>query len=74
MVEKAVTSGKVSAEQVAAITFDAIAQRRFYIVSHPQALDGVRLRADDIVTLRNPTDPFVQRPALREQLVEALTG
>lgn len=71
-VAKAVTSGKVTAQDVAKLTFEAIAAQRFYIVSHPQALDGVRLRADDIVGLRQPTDPFSQREGLRESLVDAL--
>jgi len=74
MVDKAVTSGRISAEQVARMTFDAIREQRFYIVSHPQALDGVRLRADDILALRNPTDPFSQKPAMRDALVAALRG
>ncbi|MDQ3205216.1 MAG: SDR family oxidoreductase [Pseudomonadota bacterium] len=72
MVSKAVTSGKVSAAQVAQATFDAIAQGRFYIVSHPQALTAVQARAEDIVALRNPADPFAQRPGVRDSLVQAL--
>lgn len=73
-VTKAVTAGKVSAADVAQITFDAVANDRFYIVSHPQALDGVRLRAEDILQLRSPTDPFCQRDGLRESLMQALRG
>lgn len=74
MVDKALASSRVTAEQVAQLTFDAIRERRFYIISHPQALDGVRLRADDILALRNPTDPFSQKPAVRDALVAALRG
>lgn len=72
MVSKAVTSGKVSAADVAQATFDAIADDRFYIVSHPQALSAVQARAEDIVALRNPSDPFAQRPGMRDALVQAL--
>lgn len=72
MTHKAVQSGRVSAAEVAKMTFDAIRDDRFYIASHPQALDGVRQRADDIVALRNPTDPFLARPGTRESLIEAL--
>ncbi len=72
MVAKAVTHGRVSAADVARMTFAAIADDRFYIVSHPQALESVRLRAEDIVSLRNPTDPLAQRPAVRDALVAAI--
>jgi NAD(P)-dependent dehydrogenase (short-subunit alcohol dehydrogenase family) len=72
LVEKAVTSGKVSAPDVAQMTFDAIEQRRFYIASHPQALGGVLQRAEDIVALRDPVDPFGQREGVRESLIAAL--
>jgi NAD(P)-dependent dehydrogenase (short-subunit alcohol dehydrogenase family) len=72
MVEKAVTSGRVSAEDVARATFDAIRDQRFYIASHPQALDAVRQRGDDIAALRNPADPFAAKPAMRDALVAAL--
>ena len=72
MTHKAVQSGRVSAAEVARMTFDAIREDRFYIASHPQALAGVRQRADDIVALRNPTDPFAARAGTRESLIEAL--
>jgi NAD(P)-dependent dehydrogenase (short-subunit alcohol dehydrogenase family) len=72
MVAKAVAHGRVSAADVAQMTFAAIAEDRFYIVSHPQALESVRLRAEDIVSLRNPTDPLAQRPAVRDALVAAI--
>lgn len=74
MIEKAVGSGKVSAADVARLTFEAVREGRFYIASHPQALDGVRQRADDIVAMRNPGDPLAARPGLRESLIEALRG
>lgn len=74
MTEKAVNSGKLTALDVARMTFEAIGEGSFYIASHPQALDGVRQRAEDIVALRNPTDPLAARPALREALIEALQG
>lgn len=74
MLDKAVTTGKVTAGQVAQATFDAVRRGQFYIVSHPQALDGVRQRADDIVATRNPADPLSQRPAVRAALVAALHG
>jgi hypothetical protein len=72
--EKAVNSGKISAQEVAAMVFDAIRDDQFYIFSHPHALGAVKTRAEDIVTPRNPTDPFAERPHVREQIVEALKG
>ena len=70
--DKAVSSGRVSAEEVARMTFDAIRDGQFYIASHPKALDGVRVRAEDITELRNPTDPFAARNGMRDALIQAL--
>lgn len=72
--DKAVTSGKVSAGDVARMTFDAIRDRQFYIYSHPHALGPVQQRFEDIVGQRNPGDPFAGKPELRQQLVEAMRG
>lgn len=72
MTDKAVNSGKLTAVDVARMTFMAVRAGSFYIASHPQALDGVRLRADDIVALRNPSDPLAAKPGLRDSLIEAL--
>jgi NAD(P)-dependent dehydrogenase (short-subunit alcohol dehydrogenase family) len=72
LASKAVSSGKVSAAEVAAATFEAISTRRFYIFSHPQGLAGVRRRAEDIVEQRDPADPLQAKPELRARLIEAL--
>ena len=72
MVSKAVTSGKLTAADIAQRTFDAIKSDSFYIVSHPDALEAVRQQAEDLVALRNPTDPFAHKPDLRAQLQAAL--
>ena len=74
MISKAVTSGKLTAADIAERTFDAIRAGTFYVVSHPDALDGVRQGAEDIMALRNPTDPFAHKPELRQQLAAALRG
>ncbi|MCP5264617.1 MAG: SDR family oxidoreductase [Burkholderiaceae bacterium] len=60
--DKAVSSGKISAADVATMTFDAIEQDRFYIVTHPRIMDSVRLRCEDVAALRNPTDPYAYKP------------
>lgn len=72
MSDKAVTSGKVTAEQVAQKVFDALREKRFYIYSHPQALKMVQTRLEDVVQGRNPTDPFADKPELGQQLRTAL--
>ena len=72
MSEKAVNSGKLTAAQVAQFVFDGVAANQFYIYSHPRALASVQVRLEDIMTPRNPSDPFAHKPelgaALRAQL------
>ena len=72
MSDKAVSSGKVTAAEVAEKVFQAMRDRSFYIYSHPQALKGVQTRLEDVVLGRNPTDPFIDKPELGRQLREAL--
>ncbi len=72
MSNKAVTSGKVTAEDVAKRTFDAIRDDQFYIFSHPHALGNVQSRMEDILSIRNPSDPFAARLDVREKLREML--
>ncbi|WP_149136083.1 SDR family oxidoreductase [Cupriavidus campinensis] len=72
--DKAVHSGKVTAADVAQLTFDAIRDQSFYIYSHPQALETVRQRMEDIVGQRNPGDPFGDKKEVRAGLIAALRG
>ncbi len=72
MTQKAVNSGKVSAQDIASKVFAAMADNQFYIFSHPHALGNVRTRMEDILQLQNPTDAFADRPELGAQLREAL--
>jgi NAD(P)-dependent dehydrogenase (short-subunit alcohol dehydrogenase family) len=74
LTEKAVGSGKVSAAQVAQLTFDAIRAERFYVFSHPQALGTVAEHADALVHGRQPPDPYAATPHLREILKVGLKG
>lgn len=69
---KAVSSGKVSAAEVAERTFQAIAREQFYIFSHPHALGNVQSRMEDILQIRNPSDPFAARPDVRDTLRASL--
>jgi len=72
MMDKAVASGKVSAADVAARVFEAVAQDHFYVYSHPRALESVAQRMQAIVGGGNPPNPFAERPAVGEQLKNAL--
>ena len=72
MTEKAVTSGKVSAAEVAQLTFDAIAAQQFYIYSHPGALQGVQNRMEEIVQAKNPSDPYAATPQVGQRLREKM--
>ncbi|MEO7009064.1 MAG: hypothetical protein ABI156_07960, partial [Caldimonas sp.] len=72
MSEKAVSSGKVTAAQVAGYVLDAVEHGRFYIYSHPKSLASVQTRLEDIMEGRNPTDPFAGRPEIGAGLKAAL--
>ncbi len=72
MSTKAVTSGRVSAAEVAQFVFDAMDENRFYIYSHPRAIGLVQVRLEDILTPRNPSDPFATRPEVGAELRAAL--
>ncbi|MBC7416304.1 MAG: SDR family oxidoreductase [Herminiimonas sp.] len=74
MSEKAVSSGKVSAADVAQMTFDAIDSDQFYIYSHPHALSNVQQRMEEIVAHRNPGDPYAAVPHIRDMLRAKLSG
>ena len=74
MSDKAVSSGKVSAAEVAQKVFDAVAANQFYIYSHPKSIGSVQVRMEDILLSRNPTDPFAHKPQLGVDLRKALRG
>ncbi len=72
MTGKAVSSGKVTAADVAQRVFDAVAGNQFYIYSHPKAIQSVQTRLEDVLQARNPTDPFADKPEIGVQLRAAL--
>jgi len=65
--QRAVQSGKLSAKDVAEMTFAAIEAGRFYIITHAAILPTVHLRHEDIEQLRNPTDPLSLKPEVKRQ-------
>ena len=64
MSNKAVSSGKIAAGEIAHRVFDAISANQFYVFSHPKALGNVQSRMENIVSVTNPADPFSARPEL----------
>ena len=55
---RAVQSGKLSAEDIAGATLQAVIEERFWILTHPKILGAVRMRMEDVLAGRNPTDPL----------------
>jgi len=71
---KAVSSGKITPAMIAERVFHAIDNDKFYIFSHPNALGNVATRMTDITEMRNPTDPFAERPEISAALKAKLRG
>jgi short-subunit dehydrogenase len=63
--EKAVSSGRLSAAEVAAMTFDAVRADRFYVFTHPQIMSTVEARFDAVLQGAAPADPYATKPATR---------
>jgi NAD(P)-dependent dehydrogenase (short-subunit alcohol dehydrogenase family) len=53
---KAVESGRLTADDIARITFDGIEADRFYILTHPKIKAAIATRMEDILEERTPTD------------------
>jgi L-asparaginase/Glu-tRNA(Gln) amidotransferase subunit D len=71
MVSKATGAGKLSAADVAAMTFEAIRNEKFYVVTHPRIMATVNMRLEDIGKLQNPRDPFALKEDARPRLDQA---
>ena len=63
--EKAVSSGRMTAEQVARLTFDAVREDRFYVFTHPQILPTVQARYEAALRGDPPADPFATKPSAK---------
>ena len=70
--DRAVVSSKITAAQIAQFVMDAVAERRFYVFSHPKALGAVQTRLEDVMLGRNPSDPYKDRPEIGAKLREAI--
>ena len=58
LLKKAVSSGRLSADDVAAAVVEAVKQDRFYILTHPRIKGAIRARMEDILEERAPRDPL----------------
>lgn len=58
MLRKAVTSGRLSADDVARAVVAAVKGSRFYILTHPKIKGAIRARMEDILEERVPRDPL----------------
>ncbi len=65
---KAVSGGRMLAQEVAQLTFDAIRANRFYVFTHPQILPSVRARFDAVLDGKPPADPYAARPDAKPQV------
>jgi len=63
--EKAVSSGRMTAEHVARMTFDAVRENRYYVFTHPQILPTVQARFEAALRGDAPADPFAGKPSAK---------
>lgn len=63
--EKAVTGGRISAADVAGMTFEAVRVNRFYVFTHPQIMPTVEARFHAVLNGAPPADPYATRPTTR---------
>jgi NAD(P)-dependent dehydrogenase (short-subunit alcohol dehydrogenase family) len=63
--EKAVSSGRITAAEVAQMTFDAVRDGRFYVFTHPQILATVDERVRAALAGHAPADPLAHKPGAR---------
>lgn len=63
--EKAVAGGRISAAEVAEMTFDAVRAGRFSVFTHPQILPSIEARIAALVAGGPPADPYAARPGVR---------
>ena len=62
MLRKAVSSGKVSPDQVAQAVVAAVKENRFYILTHPRIKGAIQARMEDILHERAPRNPMSLQP------------
>ena len=58
MLKKAVASGRLSADDIAASVVKAVKEECFYVLTHPRIKGAIRARMEDILEERAPRDPL----------------
>jgi NAD(P)-dependent dehydrogenase (short-subunit alcohol dehydrogenase family) len=58
MLRKAVSSGRLSADDVAHAVVRAVKEDRFYVLTHPRIKGAIRARMEDILEERAPRNPM----------------
>src|SRR5437868_3701912 len=58
MLKKAVSSGRLSADDVAKAVVQAVKEERFYILTHPRIKGAIAARMEDILHDRTPRNPM----------------
>ncbi len=58
MLRKAVSSGRLSADDIGAAVLAAVKADRFYILTHPKIQGAIRARMEDILEGRQPRNPM----------------
>jgi NAD(P)-dependent dehydrogenase (short-subunit alcohol dehydrogenase family) len=58
MLRKAVSSGRLSADDVAKAVVQAVKEERFYILTHPRIKGAIEARMQDILGERTPRNPM----------------
>lgn len=54
-IAQALDAGRLSADDIAQVVFEAVEERRFYVIPHKRINEVVRQRFEDILSGRNPT-------------------
>ena len=58
MLKKAVSSGRLSADDVARAVVQAVKEERFYVLTHPRIKGAIGARMEDILQERAPRNPL----------------
>ena len=54
---RALLAAAMPPSRVADMVFEAIRQEQFYILTHPEWTELIRLRTDRLLAMENPEDP-----------------
>jgi NAD(P)-dependent dehydrogenase (short-subunit alcohol dehydrogenase family) len=56
--KKALQAGRLTADDIAKLTLDAVTEGRFYILTHPMIKPAIETRMKEILEERDPTNPM----------------